>query len=245
MTTSTDTPKIYTKEEIEAFTGPQLETFATKLRWHYDLQRYKTNGYPPYFGSSSVTSRKQFLILRVKGANQSTWNPAMKKVEDAAKKAAKEAAEKLEAAKPKVVVTTKVSIQIELKDRRPNGHVFLFEREDDSFSMTQKQGTGTRVGKRVCTASIRLKVKDFEKFTKALPHVPQINGMALTLGDKSHSMNIELEGDIVYVSEVDRYGSLGKSEKWHFNLADLQQVGSALATDYEFVAVPRNLTELS
>lgn len=267
--------KVYTTKEIEAFTDAQLEEFAARLQWkdRYDswsgvasrLRRYRTSGHPARYGNNmNVTSRRQFLILRLKSSRQETWNPAAKEALKAAKEKKEADAKKKKAELKKTWETSsKVSIKVETKvrtvltDCRWGGYSFWFEKEGDKFKAGQVQQNNLfkgekRVGRQICTANGKydpqeildaldlLGELDLPKSGTRKKGKAEITVTATLVVGKGSSYPLQfglISEGVVGVSQ-NNYRHDGKYD-WHFNIKDMKEALETFNKKYEVKVVKK------
>lgn len=242
MATATTEAKIYTKEEIAAFTGVQLEGFAKKLSWRdtrYGAQhsRYENAGFPINAYNTRINSRRDYLVRRLQMARQSSWNPAAA------------------AAKPRI--TFNVTTELLLKDCRPKGRKFKIELVNDSVKLQQVDRSGsygdTFAGDGVCDAKASIKLETFKRLIELLKTSPPattateglIIATAIVVKEGSHHLAFRTAGKIVMVTQNSEIGS-SQERWWHFNISDLERIPEALEVmnSWKVTSVP-NLPEIT
>lgn len=249
-------PKVFTDEEIKAFTLQQAEKYTKNLEWRnrrehrynygrggntirdvgVQLAQYKERGFPTRFKRKSMADRREFLITRLLSSNQEKWNDDYEK-----------ALVTYEASKPNVSIKVKTEVVIELKDRRPKGHTFIFQRDrNGKLKATQKQGTKATTGRKICTAEGNYSAQDFEDMILLLAEEDIPDTKSLTKGKAKIEVtakavltgNYNLEfakvGEAIKIREENRYGG-GNEPWWEFNIADLLEAIKAFKTPYKAV----------
>ena len=245
---------LYTEAQIRDFSDAQLEAFAANLEWkdRYGVRhfsRYRERGFPQYYNYTKVVSRAEFLRLRLLASKTQTWNPEALTERIAAKKAARAKTEAIEAAKPKVEIKVRPSVEALLKDYRPNGRTFSIVQNGQYIKCSQKQGSGA-VGRSVCTQVIHLTAAQFKTAIEAaatvvVSELDLKEGIHISIYVRAdgYTLNfIGTTGDIIQIWE----GNISisdLSQRWHFKISDLRTVIAAMEKKYNFVPVEEEKKE--
>lgn len=226
--------KMFTKDEIKAFTLAEAERHAVGLDWsRYPASQYRDRGCPATFGSSGgwsnkgtrVADRHQYLIKRLLASKQERWNTeaaAELAVAREAELAERAAQDKVEQEKWKTTdkVKVKPSVRIELHDVRKDGHTFIIVRENGSINAYQKKNTGAKKGQTNCGAAENFSAQAFQDTIELiceleLPTIPEklqkgsakvnIHASISLQGNNGNEVGFFRKGNIVGVSQQDRY----------------------------------------
>lgn len=241
----------YTIGEVDSLPLEILEDLATNLRWvdrkatssrwggtrkASMMKQYKTRGFPRQFGNNqNITSREEFLRMRIKAAYHSSsyWDSksaAEQKILTSS--AVKKAKEEKEAKLPKVQVSVHTSIRIILKDKRPKGMKFILKKDGDTLTVNRASDCKGTVGDRICTEKAHFNAKAFLAAIRATTNINGATGLNISLTDTRgiHTIYFRQGSDNTEV-KIAQY--VRDSSYWLFNTSDLEKVVKEASKKYK------------